>query len=88
MAVAELRKLVGTPRLVLGTARTIKALRLGKLEKVFLSENVPAGVKEDIVHYAKLAKAIVEQLNVPNEDLGAMCKKPFFVSVVGVLKAK
>ena len=81
-------KLTGSKRLVYGTEQTIKALKQGKMEKVFLSSNVPKSVKEDVEHYAKLAKNVaVVMLNTPNDELGILVKKSFTISVLGVLKA-
>ena len=75
-----------TKKLVIGTDRTIKNLKLGKLGKIFLSSNCPAGVKEDVVHYSKLSKVEIIKLNYPNDEVGTLCKKPFSISVIGVKK--
>ena len=40
--VVELRKLIKDKKLLIGSERTIKALKLGKIEKVFFSANCPA----------------------------------------------
>lgn len=86
--ILELRKLIKEKKMLVGTERTLKALKLGKLEKVFLSLNCPAGVKEDINHYSKLSKASISQLRYPNDELGVLCKKPHSISVLGLLKGK
>lgn len=84
----EIKKLLGTDRLIIGTDRTLKSLRAGTIEKIFLSENCPDALKEDIKHYSTQGKIKVVELSVPNEELGVICKKPFPVSVVSILKAK
>jgi len=84
----ELKKLVGSKRLIYGTEQTIKGLKHGKVEKIFLSSNVPKTVKEDVEHYAKLSKDVtIVSLSAPNDELGTLVKKPFPISVLGVLKA-
>ena len=85
MTLADLKKLLKTDKLIIGKERTIKSLKLGKLEQVFLSSN--CSCIEDIEYYAGLSgKAKVDKLKVPNDELGVICKKPFSISVIGVLK--
>jgi large subunit ribosomal protein L30e len=86
--VALIRKLVGTPKLVIGTERTIKALKLGRIEKIYLASNCVEDVERDIQHYGKLSKASVLKLNYPNDELGMLCKKPFSISIIGIIKEK
>jgi large subunit ribosomal protein L30e len=86
-AIAEIKKALKTKgKAVIGTARTIKKLKLGKVEKVYLTSNCPDEVKEDIKYYAKLSGAKVVQLKQPNDELGIVCKKPFAISVLSIAK--
>ena len=84
--ISELKNGIAAGKLVLGTERTFKLLKEGKLSKVFLSANVPPKVTADIAHYASLGDTVIEELNVPNEELGILVKKPFSISIVGLLK--
>lgn len=84
--VQELKKALDTDKILIGTDRTIKNLKQGAVAKIYLAENVAAHVKNDIEHYAKLSKAEVVMLPFPNDELGAVCKKPFAISVVGLLR--
>jgi len=86
MSIAEVKKIVKEGKALVGTDNVMKELKLGKLSKVFVTANCPAKVKEDIKHYAKLAKTEVVQLKVPNDELGVVCKKPFSISVLGLRK--
>lgn len=86
MSIADVKKLVGDKKLVVGTEATTKNIKNGKVKKVFLSSNCPKNIKEDIMHYAKIFGSEVEVLDVNNEDLGVACKKPFSVSVLSLLK--
>ncbi len=65
-----------------GTDITLKKLKKGNLKKVFLAQNCAETVREDIKHYAKLADVDVIELKIDNEEVGALCKKPFAVSVL------
>lgn len=84
--VKEIQKLLGTDKLLIGTERTMKALRNGNLQKIYLASNTNAKVKEDIEHYKGMSKFEVEELKETNEELGTICKKSFSISVIGVLK--
>lgn len=82
----EFKKILKGKNLIIGTERTIKQLRLGKLAKVFISVNAPKKIRADINHYAKLTKTDITNLKYSNEELGELCKKPFSISVLGLLK--
>ena len=81
---AEIRKLLGTDKLIIGRDRTFKSLRAGELSKVLLSSNCSEEVKADAEHYAAQTGAEVVQLDVLNEELGVYCKKPFNIQVLGI----
>ena len=84
--VTEIRKNLEGKKLILGTGRTIKSMRGGKIEKVYVTSNCPANVMDDLKYYTKLSKAQMVQLDMPNDELGTLCKKPFAISVVGLLR--
>lgn len=81
--VEELRKLLDENKLFVGTDRTLKALREGKLEKVFVSSNAPADVRLEIAQLAKVGGVDVVELDENNDELGVLCRKPFAISVCG-----
>ena len=80
----EIKKLLGTEKLILGSKRTMKLLRQGKLSKVFITSNCPLAVTKDIESHKADAEVIV--LSQANDELGAICKKSFSISLAGVLK--
>ena len=82
----ELKKLFKSKSLIIGTERTIKSLKKGGIDKVFLSSNCPENVEKDMNYYASLSKAEVVKLHYPNDELGVICKKPFSISVLSLLK--
>ena len=84
--VHDIRKLVGSPKLVIGTERTLREMKLGRLKTVFLSANCPRQVRQDIAYYQKISPVDVVVLQQPNDELGNVCKKPFAVSVLSVLQ--
>ncbi len=82
---SEVKKLMGTSKLVLGSDETIKLLRQGKLARVFVSTNCSPQVKSDIEQACKVAGIDVVEINQSSDEIGVLCKKPFAISVVGVL---
>jgi len=82
----EIRSLLADNKLVIGAERTLKMLRLGRLRQVYLSANCADSTKEDIMHYSKLGGVKVKELAYPGSELGVVCKKPYSISVLGVLK--
>lgn len=86
MSVDEIKNNLKSRRLVLGAGVAIKSLKRGSLAKVFLSSNCPESIKRDVAYYCGISGCPVETLDVPNDELGVVCKKLFPVSVVGLLK--
>ena len=85
-ALTELRKHVQGSKLVIGTAEVMKLLKHNKLARIFAASNCPASIKDDLKHYGTMADCEIVELQVPNDELGVLCKKPFSIAVVGVLK--
>ena len=83
---AQIKKLVKEGNVVIGTERTVKKLRVGAVKKVLLSSNVPSAVEESLSRYSSLSKVELVKLQYANDELGIICKKPFFISVMGILK--
>lgn len=84
MPTDEIKKLLGTENLIIGTERTTKMLKKGDLKKIFLAKNASEETKKDIDYYAELSGVEVETLNETNEEIGTLCKKPFSISVIGM----
>ena len=80
----ELKVSVQDGKIVVGHEKVLQGLRKGNLRKVFLARNCPDNVKKDVVHYAGLQHITVEETEATNEELGIICKKNFFVAVVGL----
>jgi ribosomal protein L30E len=64
----------------------MKHLLEGKLKKVFLAKNCKESVKTDVLRAQTISGLIVEELNVTNQEVGVVCKKPYAVAIIGVLK--
>lgn len=84
--IEDLKDLMVAGKLVIGTDRAIKGLKDGTIARLYLARKSPAKVVEDIEHYSKMSGCEVIQLDITNEELGVICKKPFLISVVSVFK--
>ncbi len=82
MSLEELKKAIKEKKLTFGTNQTMRKLRLGKLNTVFLASNCSSKVRDDIKHYAKLADAKVIELEIPDDEIGIICKKRHSVAVL------
>ena len=83
---SEIKKMIKSGNVILGTERTIKNLKLGKVQKILVSSNCPANVEKDINYYAVLSGAEFYKLNYSNEELSVICKKPYSISVLALIK--
>ncbi len=84
--IEEIKKILGTEKMVIGTDKVIKNIKKGSISRVFLASNTSPAVKKQLEYYSKLAKIEMILLDKSNEDLGAFCKKSFKISVLGILK--
>ena len=78
----EIKKALKENKVIIGTERSIKALRHGKVAKVLITSNCNEEVKSDLIHYCKIANVELVELQMPNDELGSFCKKPFAISVL------
>ncbi|MFH1332033.1 MAG: ribosomal L7Ae/L30e/S12e/Gadd45 family protein [archaeon] len=78
----ELRIALKEATITFGTEKTIKRMKNGNVKKVFLASNCPENVRKKIDHYSKLGKIETIKLDIPNDEIGLICKKPFSISVL------
>lgn len=82
----QLKKDLESKKVVIGAQRTLKLLRQGKIARVLVAQNSTDVLKDDLVYYSKNGGFEIVELDVPNEELGVLCKKPFSISLLGILK--
>ncbi|MBI2657318.1 ribosomal L7Ae/L30e/S12e/Gadd45 family protein [Candidatus Woesearchaeota archaeon] len=86
ISATEIKKMIKTGNFIIGTGKTLKSLKLGRVQKVLVSSNCPPRVEKDIAYYSGLSGAEVHKLDYPNDELSVICKKPFAISVLAFLK--
>lgn len=80
----ELYKYIKENKIILGSEKTLKLIKLGKINKVFLSKNASEMVRAKLEHYKSLEAVELIELNYTSSELGNKLVKPFNVSIVGV----
>ncbi|BCS92015.1 50S ribosomal protein L30e [Metallosphaera sp. J1] len=81
---SEIKVLLKTGKVILGSKKTIKALKLGKLKGVIIASTLRSDIKNDIMRYASLAGVPVVEYKGSGWELGTVVGKPFLISTVGV----
>ncbi len=81
----ELVNALKTGKVVLGSRKTLKLVKLGKAKAVVVAENAPPEIRDDIIYYAKLSNIPVYVYPGTSLELGAVCGKPFTVASLAIL---
>lgn len=80
----EVRAAVGAGNAVLGTKRTVKLLRNGKLQRVVAAKNCPKPTRDTLKSLAAVSGTPVEEFSGSSTELGALCGKPFSIAALGI----
>ncbi len=80
----EIKKAIEEGKLVIGTRKVMKKLKLKKLKLIIMASNCPENIKKDIEYYAKLSGTKIEIFDGTGKDLGIFCGKPFPAAVVAI----
>jgi large subunit ribosomal protein L30e len=83
--IEEIKKLLKEEKVIMGSKTVIKNLRKNQMKKIFVADNCKDETFSDIEQYCKINKTEFVKLNYPNDELGVICKKPFAISVIGVM---
>ena len=77
-----IRVAVDTGTVILGSDKSVQALKLGKGKLVIIASNCPEETREDVMHYSKLSDIPVYTYEGSSVDLGSVCGKPFTVATL------
>ena len=77
-----IRVAVDTGKVILGSNKTIQAIKLGNGELVVMANNAPKTLKDDIEVYSKLSNIPVYTFDGSSVELGSICGKPFTVTTL------
>jgi large subunit ribosomal protein L30e len=81
----EIRRAVDTGQVLFGLRSAEKNLLNGQAELIILTSSTPRLSREKVEHQAKVAGTPFYQFKGSAHELGAVCGKPFVISVLTVL---
>ncbi len=81
----EIRKAIDTGKVILGTDKSMVALKSGEAKLVIYAANSKKDAVEDLLHYASLASISTMEYKGTGVDLGMVCGKPFIVSMLTII---
>jgi len=82
----ELKVVLKTGDVVLGSREVLKLISLGKGKLVIVASNCPELIKEQIEYYAKLSSIPVYRAPYTNMEIGEMCQRKHPISSLLVLE--
>lgn len=80
----EIKVVMKTGELVLGSRETVKAVAHGRGKLVIVARNCPLNLRDLILHYAKLSNIPVYMCTLTSRELGDACGRRFMVSAVTI----
>jgi len=81
----EIRKAMDTGKVILGTNKSLKALKNGDAKLIIYSSNCESESRDDLDYYSKLGNVPTVEYRGTGVDLGMVCGKPFVVSMIAIL---
>ncbi len=82
---SALRMVLRTGKVVLGSKQTLKLVKHGKTRMVVVAANAPPEAKKELKYYASLSNIPVYEYSGTSVELGALCGKPFPVSMLAIV---
>jgi len=79
-----LLKEIEEQRALYGSRTAIKQLKKGNAEKIYIAKDCPKEIEEKLI----ALNANLIKLELTKEMLKELCKKPFDISVISILKKK
>ncbi len=82
--IQTIKAILEKQKFVTGTKETLKNLMNGRIETAFVTKNCPKEITQSLNKFTGQIK--INTLEITNKELGVLCKKPFSISVLGILK--
>lgn len=82
----DIKKLLTSKKLLIGKDEVLKNIKKGLVHKVYVASNCPGELMGDLKRYLSISSFELLETKVPNDELGTVCKKPFSIAVIGVMK--
>lgn len=82
----EIKGYIKEGKAIIGTERTLKSIKLGKIQKVYYSQSIAEETFEALEHYSNINEFEMIPLEYKSKEVGANLNKPFNISIIGILK--
>ena len=82
----SIRIAVDSGKVLLGTAKAINLSKTGGCKLLVISSNCPTATVQDLKQYSSSSSIPVMKFDGTSVELGAVCGKPFPVSVLSVVE--
>ena len=82
--IEKIKELLKDKKYVLGTERTIKLAKLGKIKTIVLARDLDEERKEKIKEIAKIANIEIIESEKTRKEIAEEIKKPFNIGCIGV----
>ncbi|MHA1311437.1 MAG: 50S ribosomal protein L30e [Candidatus Helarchaeota archaeon] len=82
-----LRITLKTGKVIIGSKRSLKAIKQGNVRMVIKASNCPDHIASDIYKYCNEfePKIDIYEFKGSSLDLGFLCGKPYMISVLGII---
>lgn len=84
MNTQDIRKLLEQDKLIIGYNEVRQAVADSAVSAVYVASNAEDERKSAMVDYCDLSDISLTELEVRNDQLGTMCRKPFAISFLAV----
>ncbi|OYT34089.1 MAG: hypothetical protein B6U87_02595 [Candidatus Aenigmarchaeota archaeon ex4484_52] len=79
-----IKKAITEKKIIFGTKQILKRIKTGQISNVYYCNQCQENIIDELKYYYDFANFKLEKINISNSELGTICKKPFFISIVGI----
>lgn len=73
---------IKSKKVIFGYRNSLKFVKMNEPKLIVIAKNIPDGIKKSIEQHAKIHKTKIEVFNGNSKELGALCGKPFSISII------
>ena len=82
MTMEQLKEAFKVKTLTFGFRETLKKVKTKKADTVFIAQDCPEEMRQDLTTNAKISGINIIELEGSSQEIGAVCKKPFPITVL------
>jgi len=83
----KLSKELKTKKVIFGPRVILKNLKNSNIEKIYISNDFPESIIKDLQKFKSIKDKII-RTDMNKEELKEMCKRPFNISIISILRDK